>query len=166
MKSERPIIGFYCLVFGLYWRIQLKRPNRWRDMFFYALTINFLLSTAYFVILIIQVQFKITVSRISMLRCIEKLFPIWATFNWFSNSQRNVLKTHSFKSADEWLAIANDALYTCIDFISQLVLVSILDLQIFLDYNNIFEALPMLDNVASTIGYGLPVHFIICVFRC
>ena len=28
------------------------------------------------------------------------------------------------------------------------------------------EALPMLDHVAPTIGYGYPVYFIVCVSRC
>ena len=28
------------------------------------------------------------------------------------------------------------------------------------------EALPMLDLVAPTVGYGYPVHFITWVFRC
>ena len=69
MTSERPVIGFYCLVFGIYWRIQLKRIDRWKGVFFYALTVTFILCTSYFVILIIQVQFNITVSHIQVVYC-------------------------------------------------------------------------------------------------
>ena len=64
---EHPVIlGTYCLLFGLYWRIQLKRANRWKGVFFYALTANFILCTAYFIISIILVQFYITVSHIQV----------------------------------------------------------------------------------------------------
>lgn len=76
MTNEYPVIGFYCLIFSLYWRIQLKRLNRWRCKFFYALTINFILSTAYFIILIIQVQFKINVSHMQVLyHCSDVVVP-------------------------------------------------------------------------------------------
>ena len=89
----------------------------------------------------------------------------------FSNSQMSVLNEDSLDSAAEWLTIANNALYTSIDLISQMILVSVL----YLTYNsfsiNVFfpflnEALPMLDHVAPTIGYGYPVHYITCIFRC
>jgi hypothetical protein len=66
MTSERSVIGFYCLVFGIYWRIQLRRVDQWKGVFFYALTTTFILCSAYFIILIIQVQFKITVSHLQV----------------------------------------------------------------------------------------------------
>ena len=72
MTSERLAIGLYCLLFGLFWRIQLKKVDSWKGVFFYALTINFILCTAYFIIEIIQVQFFITVSHSSrtlLFRC-------------------------------------------------------------------------------------------------
>lgn len=55
-------LGLYCLIYGLYWRIQLKRADRWKGVLLYALTANFILCTAYFIINIIQVQFFISVS--------------------------------------------------------------------------------------------------------
>jgi len=89
------LYGLYCLLFGLYWRIQLKRADRWKGVFFYALTANFILCTAYFIISIILVQFYITMS---------------------------VLNEDSLESAASWMVIANNALYTAIDFITQLIL--------------------------------------------
>ena len=55
-------LGLYCLIYGLYWRIQLRRADRWKGVLLYALTANFILCTAYFIINIIQVQFFISVS--------------------------------------------------------------------------------------------------------
>ena len=80
------------------------------------------------------------------------------------------LEESSLENADEWMDIANDALYTCIDFLSQLVLVSVLNTHLFSWLNFLFypflnEALPLLDLVAQTIGYGHPMPFITCVFR-
>jgi len=89
------LYGLYCLIFGLYWRIQLRRADRWKGILLYALTINFILCTMYFIIGIIQVQFFITMS---------------------------VLNEDTFVSAVDWMTIANNALYTAIDFISQLIL--------------------------------------------
>ena len=57
-------IGLYCLIFGLYWRIQVKRADRWKGVLLYALTTNFILCTMYFIFSIIQVQFLISVSYI------------------------------------------------------------------------------------------------------
>jgi len=72
------------------------------------------------------------------------------------------------EDASLWLTVAIDALYTAIDFISQLILVSILTYDLFSTYvfSLLIEALPMLDHVAPTMGYGCPEHFITCVFRC
>jgi hypothetical protein len=95
MTSERLIIGLYCLIFGFYWRIQLRRADRWKGVFFYALTVEFILCTVYFIITIIQDQFFITMA---------------------------VLNEDSLDSAVAWMTIANNALYTSIDFISQLIL--------------------------------------------
>jgi len=89
------LYGLYCLIFGLYWRIQLRRADRWKGVFFYALTVEFILCTAYFIITIIQDQFFITMA---------------------------VLNEDSLDSAVAWMTIANNALYTSIDFISQLIL--------------------------------------------
>ena len=69
MTNERPVIGFFCLIFGIYWRIQLKRVDRWKGIFFYALNLTFILCSAYFIILIIQVQFRITVSLVQVVYC-------------------------------------------------------------------------------------------------
>ena len=64
MTCEHLSKGLYCLLFGYFWRIQLRKANRWRGVvFFYALTVNFILCTAYFIITIITVQFLITVSH-------------------------------------------------------------------------------------------------------
>jgi len=89
------LYGLYCLIFGLYWRIQLKRADRWKGVFIYALTLSFILCTAYFIIGIIQVQFLITMA---------------------------MLNDDSLDSVLGWTTIANNALYTAIDFISELIL--------------------------------------------
>jgi len=89
------LYGLYCLIFGLYLQIQLKRTGRWKGVLPYAITASFILCTAYFIILIIQDQFDITMA---------------------------VLNEDTFESADNWLGVANNALYTAIDFISQLIL--------------------------------------------
>jgi hypothetical protein len=67
--------------------------------------------------------------------------------------------------------IASNALYYAVDFISQLILVSVLKLENTILFRLIFfpclnEALPMLDLVAPTVGHGYPVHFITWVLRC
>ena len=70
MRDERSVVGLYCLIFGLYWRIQLKRADRWKGVLLYALTANFILCTAFFIITIIQTQFEITVSHLQVVfRC-------------------------------------------------------------------------------------------------
>jgi len=89
------LYGLYCLIFGLYWRIQLKRADRWRGVLLYALTLNFILCTIYFILTIIQVQFRITMA---------------------------VLNEDSLVSAVDWVTIVVNFLYTAIDFISQLIL--------------------------------------------
>ena len=66
MTSERSVIGLYCLIFGIYWRIQLKRAERWKGVLLYALTANFILVTAYLILAIIEFQFMITVSYIQI----------------------------------------------------------------------------------------------------
>ena len=79
-----------------------------------------------------------------------------------------VLNEDSLGSAWNWLSIANDALYTAIDFTSQVILVSVLKYNSFsvnfLPFLN--EALSMLDHMAPTISYGYPMPFITWVFRC
>jgi len=89
------LYGLYCLIFGLYWRIQLKRTDRWKGVLLYPLTASFLLCTAYFIISIIQLQFVITMS---------------------------VLQEDTFGLAVVWMTVANNAVYIAIDFISQLIL--------------------------------------------
>jgi hypothetical protein len=62
-----PVKGLYCLLFGIYLRIQFKtRPGRSsaKGVLFYALTAIFILCTAYFVVDVIGVQLYITVSHI------------------------------------------------------------------------------------------------------
>ena len=76
MTGEHPAIGLYCLIFGLYWRIQLKRANLWKGVVFYAVTANFILCTVFFIISIIRVQFLITVSHIQVLYyCSDVMAP-------------------------------------------------------------------------------------------
>ena len=84
-----------------------------------------------------------------------------------------VLNEDSLASAANWMTIAINALYIAIDFISQFILVSVLNIQLEIFHDYCFypflnEALPMLDHVAplATIGYGYPMPFITCVFRC
>jgi len=89
------LYGVYCLLFGVYWRIQLKKADPWKGVFFYALTISFILCTMYFIISIIQVQFYISIF---------------------------VLNENSLIPAVQWMTIANNALYTAIDLITQLIL--------------------------------------------
>ena len=60
-------LGLYCMIFGLYWQIQLRRADRWKGVLLYALNTNFILCTAFFIIAIIQVQFDITVSHIQFM---------------------------------------------------------------------------------------------------
>jgi len=89
------LYGLYCLIFGLYWRIQLKRDNRRNGLLLFALNVDFILCTAYFIVNIINVQFFITMA---------------------------VLNDDSLENAVNWLTIAENTLYTAIDFVSQLVL--------------------------------------------
>ena len=129
--SERPVIGLYCLIFGLYWRIQLKRTERRKGVLLYALTVNFILCTAYFIVDIIGVQFFITVSLIYksyiIFQCHASKYERRSVD--LSKSQMAVQKSDSLASASLWLSIAADALYTAIDFVSQLILVCVLHLQ-------------------------------------
>ena len=81
-------------------------------------------------------------------------------------TQINVNNDNSLIPPVQWLTIANNALYTAIDFISQLILVSVFVTYTNLSLINKMKALPMLDHVAPTIGYGCPMHFIIGVLRC
>ena len=71
LDDKRTLLGFYCMIFGLYWRIQLKRVDRWKGVLLYPLTAIFILCTVYFIIITIQTQFLITVSPSSTSR---KLF--------------------------------------------------------------------------------------------
>ena len=128
LNVERSVIGFYCLVFGLYWRIQLKRTDRWKGVLLYPLTASFILCTAYFIIDIIQVQFLITVSHCSDVMAFPPSNMMSGVQLISLNSQINVLGDVSLYSAYSWMVIANNALYTAIDFISQLILVSVLQL--------------------------------------
>ena len=80
-----------------------------------------------------------------------------------------MLNIDSLDSALSWLIIAGNALYTAVDFISQLILVSVLKHTIlfrliFSSFLN--EALPMLDHVAPTVDHGYPLHSITRVSRC
>ena len=167
------LIGLYCAIFALYWKIQLKRAYRRKSLPFYALSVNFILCSMYFIISTIQVQFDINVSHIksyipAQMSCMSWL-PIWTSesFDWFLNPQEAVLKNEvdSLDNVVNWMNIPINSLYTAIDFISQLILVSILNIYFFL-INVFFKALPVLGHVGPTIGYGYPVHFITCVFRC
>jgi hypothetical protein len=83
-----------------------------------------------------------------------------------------VTNDDSLVPAVEWMTIGNNALYTAIDFISELILVSISNITnlssinfFFFLFLNELEALPMLDHVAPTIGYGYPMSSITCVLR-
>ena len=66
--SDHPVAGIYCLILGLYLQIQVKRTGRWNGVLPYAITTIFILCSAYFIILIIQTQFDITVS-LSLTSC-------------------------------------------------------------------------------------------------
>ena len=70
-------------------------------------------------------------SRQLLFRCHDSRYGRRSTD--FSNSQINVLNDDSLESAYSWMIIANNSLYTAIDFISQLILVSVLHIQLFLD---------------------------------
>lgn len=63
VDDVRSVIGVYCMIFSSYWQIQLKRADRRKGLPTYALTVNFILITMYFIITIIQTQFDITVSH-------------------------------------------------------------------------------------------------------
>ena len=132
--TERPFIGLYALIFGIYWHIKLKRADGWNCILLYGLTANFILCTAYLVINIIEVQFIITVSHIQVVyHSSDVMAPkTWVTFSWLLNSQIFVLNDDSLENAGLWLAATNNALYTTVDFISQFILVSVLHIQSFL----------------------------------
>ena len=141
MTAERSVIGIYCVIFGLYCQIQIKRADRRRNgVLLYALIANFILCTAYFIDSTVQVKFKIVVSHILHVIVLyycsdimsESWLLMWTAFSWFltRNSQEYVLIEDSFVPAVFWMANVVDALYTAIDFISQLILVNVLDIQI------------------------------------
>jgi len=90
------LYGFYCVIFSLYWQIKLKpdRADRLKGVLLYAITVNFILCTAFFILTIIETQF-----------IAEALLDI-----------------DSLDFALNWITIAFNALYTTIDFISQLIL--------------------------------------------
>ena len=65
--TERLVLGIYCVIFGLYWRIQLKRVDRRRKgVLPYALIAIFILCTAYFIIAAVQFKFYMIVSHIQV----------------------------------------------------------------------------------------------------
>jgi len=68
------IIGLYCAIFGLYWRIKLKRADRLKGLILYAINVNFILCTAFFIFAIIQTQFDITVSYIYSMSGVQLIF--------------------------------------------------------------------------------------------
>ena len=78
------------------------------------------------------VQFYINVSPIQAVYYCSDVM-LWLSSSWFSSPQTAVLNVPN--SAVDWLVIANNSLYTAIDFITQLVLVSlsVLNIQIFLN---------------------------------
>jgi hypothetical protein len=128
--SERSVIlGIYCVIFGLYWRIQLKRTDRWKGILLYPLTASFILCTAYFIITIVQVQYSISVSSKLLFRCHGSQYERRSAD--FRISQFAVLKQFIFLDDTRWMSVANNGLYTAIDFISQLILVSVLYIQLF-----------------------------------
>ena len=106
------------MIFGLYWRIQLKRSDRWKGILLYPLTASFILCTAYFIIAIVQVQDSINVSYLPKY--------VITAFSWLYEilPQFAVLKRFKFLDDTRWMSVANNGLYTAIDFISQLILVS------------------------------------------
>lgn len=167
-------IGIYCMIFGLYWRIQLKRTDRWKGVLLYPLTLSFILCTAYFVIDIVQVQDWISVSHLQVVKLsvqmswLPNMNGVQLTF--WNSSQFSTLKRLSFVNDIRWISVANNGLYTVIDFISQLILVSCVSfIYIFFSRLMFFfpssEALSMLDHVAPTSDYGYPMYFIAWIFR-
>jgi hypothetical protein len=91
------LYGLYCLVLGLYWRNQLKKPDPWKSVLPYVLTANFILCTAYFITNTIGVQFFIALD----------VFVFVGPQLFFSSL---------------WLTIAGNAFYITVDLISQLIL--------------------------------------------
>jgi len=83
------------MVFGLYWRTQLKKADRWKGALLYTVTANFILCTAFFIIVTIGVQFFIA---IVILIDLQLILP------------------------ELWLISAGNAIYITIDVISQLIL--------------------------------------------
>jgi len=83
------------MVFGLYWRTQLKKADRWKGALLYTVTANFILCTAFFIIVTIGVQFFIA---IDILIDLQLILP------------------------ELWLISAGNAIYITIDVISQLIL--------------------------------------------
>jgi hypothetical protein len=78
--------------------------------------------------------------------------------------------TASQTNASLWVLFASNALYTCVDFISQAILVN------FLTYDSVFTTdasdfpfnkdIPMLDHVVPTMGFGCPDPVDTCFLRC
>ena len=67
MTGERSVIGLYCVIFVLYWRIKLKRAYRLKGVLYaIRVTVNFILCTAFFILILIRTHFAITVSHIYM----------------------------------------------------------------------------------------------------
>ena len=168
--SERIFIGVYCLIFGLYWRIQLKRTDRWKGVLLYPLTASFILCTAYFIISIIQVQFLITVSHLQVVNyCSDVMAPnlsgVQLIFEFpDSPAERHFIGTHlSLDDHRRKCTIYCHRLHLTIN-IGECASYTIISRLMFFSLLN--EALPMLDHVAPTIGYGYPVYFITCIFRC
>jgi len=83
------------MVFGLYWRTQLKRADRWKGVLPYALSANFILCTANFIISTIILQFFIAIDTIFDFQLFLPSF---------------------------WLTISANAIYIAIVVISQLIL--------------------------------------------
>lgn len=65
-QTFEPLIGSYCLVFCLYLQIQLKTKNAPKGPFVYALTVIFILCTAFLVAdmihVLLEVNCKVEVS--------------------------------------------------------------------------------------------------------
>jgi hypothetical protein len=111
--SERSVIGFYCVIFGLYWRIQLKNADRRRNGILpYALIAIFILCTAYFINSTVQFKIYINVSHIKVVYYCLVTPNMNGVQLIFEISTRNPLEA----ALNEEFAVyrmtnANDALY-------------------------------------------------------
>ena len=112
------------MVLGAYLRIQFKKKDGPISLLVYPLTVNFILSTAYFVISIIQVQWFLTVSPISY-HLYSHGFKLCMSGVATDFSFQLVLENDSPFKLWNTLSNAVNALYICIDFISQATLVSV-----------------------------------------